>query len=95
MITYHKNLNFLFTGAQVYDIKQNILLQDNQSEINLDKKGKKSCTGNSIHIDTLKFFSKDNIESNKMSIAYCITEHMIANVLLNPYKGPCSRNFVT
>ena len=40
-----------FMGAQGYDIKQNILVQDNQSAIKIEKNGKKSNTGNSRHID--------------------------------------------
>ena len=34
----------LFMRAQGYDIKQNILFQDNQSAINMEKNRKKSCT---------------------------------------------------
>ena len=42
---------FLFMGAQGYDINHNILFQDNQSAIKMEKIGKKSCTGNSRQID--------------------------------------------
>ena len=52
----------LFIGAQGYDIKQNIF-QDNQSEIKMKKNGKKSCTGNSRHIDIHYFFAKDRVRS--------------------------------
>ena len=38
-------------GAQGYDIKQNILFQDNQSTLNMEKNGKKFCTDNYRHID--------------------------------------------
>ena len=63
----------LFMLAQGYDIKQNILFQDNQSAINMQKNGNKSCTGKSRHIDIRYFFAKDRVESNKMSIEYCST----------------------
>ena len=82
-------------GAQGYDIKQNILFQDNQSAINMEKDGKESCTGNSRNTDIHLFFSNDRIESNKISIEYCSTEHMLAYFLLKPYKEPYSRHFVT
>ena len=85
----------LFMGAQRYDIKKNILFQDNQSAINMEKNGKKSCTMNSRHIDIRYLFAKDKIEINKMSISYCSIEHMLPYFLLNPYKDPNSRNFVT
>ena len=60
---------FLFMESQGYDIKQNILFQDSQSEIKMDKNSNKSCTGNSRHIYIRYYFSKDKIESNKISIA--------------------------
>ena len=52
----------LLMGSQVYDIKQNILFLDNQSSINMEKNGKKSCTGNSRNIDIRYFFAKERIE---------------------------------
>ena len=48
----------LFMGAQGYEIKQNILFQDNQSAINMEKKKKKLLTGNSRHIDIRYLFAK-------------------------------------
>ena len=66
-------------GAQGYDIKKNILFRDNQSAIKMEKNGKKSCTGKSRHIGIHYFFDKYMFESNKMSIAYCSTEHMLAD----------------
>ena len=56
----------LFVGAQGYDIKQNILFQDNHSAINMDKNRKKSCTGKSRHIDILYFYAKEIIERKKI-----------------------------
>ena len=80
---------YLFMGAQGYDIKQKRLFQDIQSATKMEKNGKKSCTENSKHIDIHCFFDNDNIESNKMSISCCTTEHMLVDFLLNPYKEPC------
>ena len=78
-------------GAQGYDIKQNILLQDNQSAINNEKN--RTCTGNSKHIDIHYFFAKDQFESNNTSIEYFSTEHMLVDFLQSPYKELCLRNF--
>ena len=39
--------------------------------------GKKSCTGNSRHIDRRYFITKVRSESNNTSISYCSTEHML------------------
>ena len=59
---------FLFMIAQGYNINQNILFQDNQSSIKMEKKRMKSCTGNSRHIYISYFFAKYRIESKKISI---------------------------
>ena len=47
----------LFMGAQGYDTKQTILFQVNHSAINMEKKRKNSCTGNSRHINIRYLFS--------------------------------------
>ena len=71
---------FLFMVAQGYSIKQNILFQYNHSEIKMDKTRKNLFTGNYRNIDIRYFFANDRVESNNMSIAYLITEHMLANI---------------
>ena len=78
---------------QGYDIKQNILFQDNQSAIKMEKKGKKSCTGNSRHIDIHYLFAKNRIERNKISIAYCSTEHMLTDFFTKALQGSLFANF--
>ena len=74
-------------GSQGYYIKQNVLLQDNQSAINMEENGKKSCTGNYRHINIRYFFAKDRVESNKMEIQYCSTEHMLAGFFMKALQG--------
>ena len=49
-------INFLH--EQGYQINPNILLQDNQSAIRMEKNGRNSCTGNSRHIDIRYFLSR-------------------------------------
>ena len=44
----------------------------------MENKRKKYFTGNSMHINIRYLFVKYRVESNNMSIAYYITEHMIA-----------------
>ena len=63
--------------AQGYEIKYNILLQDNQSAINTENNGNKLCTGNNRHIDIHYLFVKEMVEINNMSILYCIKENML------------------
>ena len=83
----------LFMVEQGYDIKQNILFQDNQSAIKMEKKGKKSCTGNSRHIDIHYLFAKNRIERNKISIAYCSTEHMLIDFSTKALQGAIFAKF--
>ena len=71
--------------VQGYDIKQNIYFQDNHSAIKMEKNGKKLCTRNFSHIGIRYFFSKDRIKINKISIAYCSIEQVLAFFLLKPY----------
>ena len=59
----------LFMIAQGFDIKQNILIQDNHSAIHMKKNSKKVCTGNSRHIDIHYLFAKDTVKSNNILIA--------------------------
>ena len=84
---------FLFMLSQGYDIKQKILFKDNQSAINMEKNGKKSCTGNSRHIYIRYFFSQENIESKKMSIAYCSTVHILADFFTKSLQGALFAKF--
>ena len=59
----------------------------------MEKNGKKYCTGNSSHIDVRYFFFKDSIESNKISIAYCSTEHMLAYLFTKALQGSLFTKF--
>ena len=73
--------------SQGCGIKQNILFQDNQSAIKMEKNGNKSCTRNSRHVDVWYFFMKDRIDSNNMSITYCSTEHMLTDSFTKSLQG--------
>ena len=69
------------------------LFQDNKSAIKMEKNGKKLCTGKSRHIDIRYFFAKDRVESNKISIAYCSTEHMLTDFLTKALQGALFSKF--
>ena len=45
-----------FVKMQGYDMKENILYQDNQSAMKMDKNGRMLFTGNSRHV-SIRFFS--------------------------------------
>ena len=48
----------MFLDAQGYGIKDNIVYQDNQSAMLMEKNGRNSSTGNSRHINVRYFFHK-------------------------------------
>ena len=66
---------------------------DNQGAINMEKNGKKLCTGNSRHIDIRYLFTKYRVESNKISILYCSTEHMLADFFTESLQGALFAKF--
>jgi IS30 family transposase len=68
-----------FLKAQGYEMKHNIVYQDNQSAIRMARNGHNSCTGNLRHIDIRYFFVKDRIDKGKFEIQYCPTYKMLAD----------------
>ena len=59
----------------------------------MGKNGKKSCTGKSRHIDIIYFLAKESIEINKMSMAYCSTENMLAYFFTKSLQGALFAKF--
>ena len=76
-----------FMSAQGYDIKDNILFQDNQSAIKMENNGKRSCTGNSRHINIRHFFVTDRVKKKEIRILYCPTNRMLADFFTKPLQG--------
>ena len=58
----------LFLKEQGIILYKNILYQDNQSAIKMEKNGQESCTGNSRHIDLRYFFVKDRIDKGEIEV---------------------------
>ena len=68
----------LFYASQGYNIDLNILFQDNESAIKMEKNGRNSCTGNSRHIDIKYFWVKDMVDKKMIKVEYCLL--IIANM---------------
>ena len=56
----------MFLKAKVYDIKKNIIFQDNKSTIRMSNNGRDSCVGNSRHINIRRLFVKDRVSKGKI-----------------------------
>jgi hypothetical protein len=77
-----------FLSAQGYDTMENIVYQDNQSAILLEKNGKEgSSSKRTRHIDIHYFFVTDRVASKEVSIKYCPTGDMTADFFTKPLQG--------
>ena len=72
---------------QGYSVTENIVYQDNQSAMKIEKNGIQSCGKKSRHINSRYFFIKDRVEQNKIKIEYCQTEKMLADFFTKPLQG--------
>ena len=85
-VPYNIWMNF-FLHEQGYDIKDNVLFQDNQSSIKMETNGRRSCTGNSRHVHIRHFFVKDRVDKKELKIMYCPTGKMLADFFTKPLQG--------
>jgi hypothetical protein len=83
----------MFLGAQGFDITENILYQDNQSSIKIEKNGKKSSGQKTKHMDNRYFWIKDRLQSEGIEVKYCPTEKMLADFFTKPLQGSLFRKF--
>ena len=85
---------FMFLESQGYEIKKNIIFQDNQSTIRMANNRRDSYTGNSRHINIRHFFVKDRVNKGEIEAKYCPTHLMIAEYFTNQCKEIFSKCFV-
>ena len=76
-----------FMIAQGYEIKDNMVYQDNKSAIQMEIKGRNSCTGNSRHINIRYFWVKDRVKNEEVKIEYIPTHLVLANFLSKHLQG--------
>ena len=82
-----------FLKHQGYEIRENVVFQDNQSAIKIEKNGRKSCGSNSRHILIRYFFIKDRVDKGEVEIKYCATEKMLADYHTKPLQGKVMNMF--
>ena len=83
----------LFMEAQGYEIRKNILFQDNKSTILLENNGKRSSSQRTRAFNIRYFFLIDQIEQGNMSVEYCPTGEMLADYLTKPLQGQLFKKF--
>ena len=79
--------------AQGFSVSDNILFQDNQSAIRLEKNGKASSGKRMRHLNIGYFFVTNRVSKNEMRVEYCPTDLMIANFYTKPLQGKAFRLF--
>ncbi len=76
-----------FLEGQGYEIKDNIVYQDNQSAMLLEKNGQRSSTKRTRHLNIRYFFVTDRIRAKQLTVEYCPTGDMWADVFTKPLQG--------
>jgi hypothetical protein len=83
----------LFLEAQGYDVKENILYQDNMSTILLENNGKRSSSKRTRALNIRYFFLTDQIEKGNVSVVHCPTKEMIGDYMSKPLQGQLFKKF--
>ena len=74
-------------------VSDNLVYQDNQSAMKLEKNGRASSGKITRHINIRYFFVTDRIPANEMKVDYCPTEMMIVDLYMKPLQGKLFRLF--
>ena len=82
-----------FMNEQGYPITENVIYQDNQSAMLLEKNGYKSVGKRSRHINIRYFFIKDRVERGEATIEYRPTDEMTADFFTKPLQGQKFKKF--
>jgi hypothetical protein len=80
-----------FLKAQGFEVNDNVVFQDNQSAILLEKNGKASSGRRTRHLDIRYFFVTDRVKNGDLRIEYCPTGDMVADFFTKPLQGSLFR----
>ena len=83
--------NFLL--AQGFEVKRNVLFQDNQSAMLLERNGIASSSRRTRHINIRFFFIKDRVTSKEIELEFCPTDEMVGDYFTKPLQGAKFREF--
>ena len=70
-----------FLEAQGYAVRENIVYQDNQSAILMEKNGKASSSKRTKHINIRYYFVTDRIQKKDLTVEWCPTGDMIGDYM--------------
>ena len=83
----------LFSEAQEHEVDANVLHQDNQSAILLEKHGKASSSKRTRHVNIRCFFVTDPVSKGNLKIKFCPTDEMLGDHFTKPTTGTKFHNF--
>ena len=82
-----------FLEYQGFPVKLNIVYQDNESAIKLERNGKESSGKRTRHFDIRYFYVTDLISRKEVQVEYCPTDDMLADYMTKPTVGSKFNNF--
>ena len=82
-----------FIEAQGYPVHENIIYQDNESAMRLEKYGRQSSGKKTRHLDIRYYFVTDNVKQGTVEIRYCPTGDMTADFFTKPLQGSLFKKF--
>ena len=82
-----------FLEAQDYGVKENIVFQDNETAILLEKNGKASSVKRKKHINMRYSFITNQISKGRVKFVWCPTGEMTAKFYTKLLQGAMISNF--
>ena len=82
-----------FLKEQGYNVKDNVIFQDNKSTMLLERNGKSSSSKRTKHINVRYFFITDRISKGEVRVEWCPTKDMIADFMSKPLQRPLFKKF--
>jgi hypothetical protein len=82
-----------FMKAQGYGVKDNVLFQDNNSSILLEKNGKASSSNRRKHNNIRYLFITDRVSKEEVSVVWCPTGDMIGDYATKSLQGALFQKF--
>jgi hypothetical protein len=76
-----------FMIEQGYKVTDNVVYQDNQSAMLLEKNGRASSGRRTRHVNIRYFFVTDRVKSGELRIEYCPTGDMWGDFFTKPLQG--------
>ena len=73
--------------AQGFEVRDNILYQDNRSAILLETNGRASSSKCTKHINIRYYYVADRVAKGDLRVIWCLTDKMIADFLTKPLQG--------